>query len=549
MTVQQELARMIEATGSSVLDDADALRAALDDFLPEDALTLGELNLIIDAVRLGAWRRVVDQMSAGADASTVIRHQAAQLARDRGTAEVDGARWALWILTLASGHLVAGPPVARPSSGSSRARDEPTREGTIDDVATVPNLVTTPLPQPVPLTVPAPRRRRGLLVGVPLAILVLVAGVALGLAVRAHDGTSGAEDPAANEPTVTADSNSGGPPASLDTPSDSPAAPRGVASFSATLDPTSQDDLSTLATFLAGHEQGLVSVDVDWSGSDSASLEVTDNSVTVTVPQENWERCPSTGLCAEELTLAPVAADGNPVSSGAFDDRAVHGVFFVEVEETSNGGVSEVALRPTDPSLVIKPPDSIPDGFRLDIKQGTVAPPSRDQTELLTQEVVCGHVLGGGYVDHLESNLDEEDSAGERELVLFGTKHDTSRYMGSVERTLSSCPVESGGGLTTYHAIVSDWSTGRRSVMWLEASKEYLGVALIVMIQEGNAVLAQLTYIFPLAPDAVVVGGDLSIGTVGAASLTGEGSDLVSEAVVSANRIATEMCIFTPPGC
>jgi len=549
MTVQHEVARMIEAIGSSVLDDADALRAALDDFLPEDALTLGELNLIIDAVRLGAWRRVVDQMSAGADASTVIRHQAAQLARDRGTAEVDGARWALWILTLASGHPVAGPSVARPSSDSSPARDEPTRAVTIDDVATVRDPVTTPLPQPVTLTAPAPHRRRGLLVGVPSAILVLVVGVALGLAVRAHDGTSGAENPAAKESTVTADSNSEAPPASLDTPSDSPALPRGVASLSSTLDPTSPDDLSTLATFLAGHEQGLVSVDVDWSGSDSASLEVTDNSVTVTAPQENWQQCPSTGWCTEELTLATVAADGNPLPTGAFDDRAVHGVFFVEVEEEANGGVSEVVLRPTDPSLVLKPPASIPNGFRLDIKQGTVAPPSRDQTELLTQEVVCGHFLGGGYVDHLESNLDEADSASERELVLFGTRHDASRYMRSVERTLSSCPVESGGGLTTYHAIVTAWSTGRRSVMWLEASKKYMGVALIVMIQEGNAVLAQLTYIFPLAPDAVVVGGDLSLGSVGAATLTEEGSDLVSWAVVSANRIATEMCIFTPPGC
>ena len=42
--------------GRDIFDDAEGFRGAVDDFLDEDAATTGDINLLVDAVRLGALR-------------------------------------------------------------------------------------------------------------------------------------------------------------------------------------------------------------------------------------------------------------------------------------------------------------------------------------------------------------------------------------------------------------------------------------------------------------------------------------------------------------
>lgn len=103
--VHNELARLVEQAGPGVLDDADSFRAALDDFLAEDAATRGELNLLVDAVRLGTFARLLNQVEHGAEITQATRLLGRELARDRGTTESTSAAWALGVLAFAVGKL------------------------------------------------------------------------------------------------------------------------------------------------------------------------------------------------------------------------------------------------------------------------------------------------------------------------------------------------------------------------------------------------------------------------------------------------------------
>ena len=59
--------------GRQVFDDADGFRGALDDFLDEGAASTGDINLLVDAVRLGAYRSMVTMLDSGADAQRAIQ--------------------------------------------------------------------------------------------------------------------------------------------------------------------------------------------------------------------------------------------------------------------------------------------------------------------------------------------------------------------------------------------------------------------------------------------------------------------------------------------
>lgn len=98
--------------GREVFDDADGFRGALDDFLDEDAATTGDINLLVDAVRLGAFRSMTTLLDGGADVRAAIEEAGGRLARDRGSVDVAGAQWACAVLGFAVGR-VADPDVRR----------------------------------------------------------------------------------------------------------------------------------------------------------------------------------------------------------------------------------------------------------------------------------------------------------------------------------------------------------------------------------------------------------------------------------------------------
>ncbi|GEP33440.1 hypothetical protein NSZ01_12080 [Nocardioides szechwanensis] len=162
MGLHEDLRAMVARLGPGVLDDADRFRAALDDFVPEDSATPGELNQLVDAVRLGALEMLVRNLRYGAAAGPAVESAGEYLGRERGSTQPRGARWTVAALGYALG-LVEEAEVARHA---------PTAES--PDAAPV---TAAAVPPPVPGSAAATGSRRPLLVA--SAALAVLLGVGL----------------------------------------------------------------------------------------------------------------------------------------------------------------------------------------------------------------------------------------------------------------------------------------------------------------------------------------------------------------------------------
>ncbi|WP_183094760.1 hypothetical protein [Nocardioides stalactiti] len=125
MALHDELAELRAEVGPHVFADPVAFRAAFDDFIAEGAATTGEVRLLVDAIATGSLQRLVGQLDLGADPATALTAESERLARDRGTVETAGARWALSSLLFARGmvtnaDLVSTRPTAFSSSSDPR---------------------------------------------------------------------------------------------------------------------------------------------------------------------------------------------------------------------------------------------------------------------------------------------------------------------------------------------------------------------------------------------------------------------------------------------
>ena len=128
VALHDELAELRAEVGPQVFDDPVAFRAAFDDFIPEGSASTGEVSLLVGAIATGALQRLKEQLALGADPQTSIAVQADLLARDRGTSESSGARWAMSVLAYAIGALPGNGVPTRPAPGpdSIGTADRPT---------------------------------------------------------------------------------------------------------------------------------------------------------------------------------------------------------------------------------------------------------------------------------------------------------------------------------------------------------------------------------------------------------------------------------------
>ena len=59
MELHESLYALGRSQGRELFNDADSFRGALDDYLDEDSASTGDINLLVDAVRLGAFQAMM----------------------------------------------------------------------------------------------------------------------------------------------------------------------------------------------------------------------------------------------------------------------------------------------------------------------------------------------------------------------------------------------------------------------------------------------------------------------------------------------------------
>lgn len=104
-SLHQSLADLARDHGHDLFRDAGAFRGSLDDYLDEGQASSGTINLLTDAVRLGALDGLVTMLDSGANPSDAVESAGQRLARDRGSADVRGCQWAVAVLGFALGKV------------------------------------------------------------------------------------------------------------------------------------------------------------------------------------------------------------------------------------------------------------------------------------------------------------------------------------------------------------------------------------------------------------------------------------------------------------
>lgn len=108
MKLHQALADLARDHGHELFRDATAFRGSLDDYLDEGQASSGTINLLTDAVRLGALDGMVTMLDSGANPADAVESAGQRLARDRGSADVRGCQWAVAVLGFALGKVPEG---------------------------------------------------------------------------------------------------------------------------------------------------------------------------------------------------------------------------------------------------------------------------------------------------------------------------------------------------------------------------------------------------------------------------------------------------------
>lgn len=236
--LHEALADLARDHGHALFHDADAFRGALDDYLDEGAASMGTINLLTDAVRLGALDGLLSMLGSGASVESAVDTAGRRLARDRGSSDVAGAQWALGVLGYALGRV--------PASYATRLRpDALTAEPPAPPAPPAPQAPQTPPAQqaPPPTSPPsapqwpgsggaqggapgqpapgqyggwappgghsAPRKRRtGLVIGLVAVAVLVIVGLVVGLVALTGDDEPSAGDDPSSETTSASESTS-----------------------------------------------------------------------------------------------------------------------------------------------------------------------------------------------------------------------------------------------------------------------------------------------------------------------------------------------------
>jgi hypothetical protein len=221
--MHEVLLGLVERLGPGVFDDPDNFRGALDDVLDEGA-SVGEQNLVVDAVRLGAYASMVTMLQQGGDPSSTVAQAGERLARDRGGDDRVSASWACACLAYAIGAV--GEAEVR---HYRTARRRPPMPPPAAPVPVVPATQAAPAGTPpavdVAVVEPPPARGRWL-VPVLLAMALVLAVIA---GVLGASRLQGDDDPPATTETSEAPTEPTGSTSTTPATAPPPTAPTPVA--------------------------------------------------------------------------------------------------------------------------------------------------------------------------------------------------------------------------------------------------------------------------------------------------------------------------------
>lgn len=131
MELHEQLRVLADRFGRQVFDDADEFRGALDDFMLEGETSVGDTNLLVDAVRLGAYQRMNVLMDRGVPTGAALEAAGQRLAQDRGTVDIQSGCWACAVLGYAAGTVEASEVVRyrTAEAGPAPSEGQPTGTG------------------------------------------------------------------------------------------------------------------------------------------------------------------------------------------------------------------------------------------------------------------------------------------------------------------------------------------------------------------------------------------------------------------------------------
>lgn len=155
MKLHQSLAELARDHGTTLFRDATAFRGSLDDYLDEGQASAGTINLLTDAVRLGALDGLVTMLDSGANPADAVESAGQRLARDRGSADVRGCQWAIAVLGFALGKV---PESLVEGLDPDAATSTPPGFGPGGTAPTQPPM-TSPVTSPVASPYPAPAQQ------------------------------------------------------------------------------------------------------------------------------------------------------------------------------------------------------------------------------------------------------------------------------------------------------------------------------------------------------------------------------------------------------
>lgn len=224
MKLHQSLAELARDHGTALFRDATAFRGSLDDYLDEGQASSGTINLLTDAVRLGALDGLVTMLDSGANPADAVESAGQRLARDRGSADVRGCQWAIAVLGFALGKVPESLVVGLDPDAGTAAPPSHGPGGTAPSQPPITSPITSPVQQPFaapaqqpivspphqPLasSYPAPgqaswaqptppkKSGTGFIVGaIAVALVVIVAGIIGIVIIAGSDDEKKADDP------------------------------------------------------------------------------------------------------------------------------------------------------------------------------------------------------------------------------------------------------------------------------------------------------------------------------------------------------------------